>query len=339
MRSSLARRIGLVLSLMALVLAIGTAGFVIIEGWPWFDSFYMALITMTTVGYFEVRPLSQAGRFFNSFLIIIGVTTVFLAIGVIAEYAVQTELGAYFGRRRQKRMLDKLSDHYIVCGGGRVWRSVIRDLVRDNSPFVLVDSDPERVEWALEQGYTAVVADATQDETLRAVHIARAKGLVAALPTDAENVYVTLTARGMNKDLTIVGRATDEQAAAKLKRAGANVVFTPYAYAGHRLAQALLRPHVVSFLDIASAFEGSDLDLEIEQIRVGETSACASKTLEQVRLPQEFGIIVLAVVKAGGRMQFNPSAQTVMEPGDVLIAMGEGSKLRELEDQVAGVAK
>ncbi|MBI3667029.1 MAG: potassium channel protein [Acidobacteria bacterium] len=332
----LGRRIGFMLGLMALVLAFGTCGFVLIERWPWFDAFYMALTTLTTVGYQEVHPLSKAGRIFNSFLIAVGVTTVFLAIAVIAQFAIQAELGAYFGRRRQKRMLDKLEDHYIVCGGGRVGRSVIRELVRNEAPFVLVDSEPDRAEWALQQGYKAVIADATYDETLRDVHIERAKGLVAALPTDAQNVYVTLTAKGMNKDLTVVARATDEQAIPKLKRAGANVVFTPYSYTGHRLAQALLRPHVLSFLDMASAFEGSDLDLEIEQIRVGERSSCASKTLEQARLPQKLGVIVLAVVKSGGRMQFNPSGQTVMEPGDVLIAMGETARLRDLEMQVAG---
>lgn len=333
---SVSRRIGRLAALMALVLAFGTCGFVVIEGWPWFDSFYFSLFTLTTVGYEELHPLSRLGRIFNSFLIAVGVTTVFLAIAVIAQLAIESELGAYFGRRRQKKMLDKLSDHYIVCGGGRVGRSVIRELLRNEAPFVLIDSEPERAEWALEQGYMAVMADATQDETLRDVHIDRAKGLVAALPTDAQNVYVTLTARGMNKELTIAARATDEQALGKLKHAGASVVFAPYSYTGHRLAQALLRPHVLSFLDMASAFEGSDINLEIEQIRVGECSECAAKTLEQARLPQKLGVIVLALVKSGGRMQFNPSGQTVMEPGDVLIAMGESSRLRELEKQVTG---
>jgi voltage-gated potassium channel len=322
-------RLALLLALVAFALALGTLGFVWIEGWPWFDAFYMALITLTTVGYGEVRTLSQAGRIFNSFLIAIGVTTVFFSIGVITQFAIEAELGAYF--------LKRLADHYIVCGAGRVGRSVIRELVRNNARFVVVDSEPERTHWALEQGYTGVVADATRDETLGELGIERARGLVAALPTDAQNVYVVLTARGMNKNLKIGARATDDQARAKLKIAGADVVFTPYSYTGHRLAQALLRPHVVSFLDMASAFEGSELDLQIEQIRVGETSSCAAQTLEQARLPQQFGIIVLAVLKTGGRMQFNPSAQTVMEPGDVLITMGESGKLRELEAQVSGV--
>ncbi len=336
----LARRFALIIGLMFLVLAIGTCGFVLIEHWSWFDAFYFSLFTLTTVGYEELHPLSHAGRVFNSLLIAIGVTTVFLAIGLITQIAIEAELGAYFGKRRQKRMLDKLQDHYIVCGGGRVGRSVIRELLRNNAPFVLIDQDPERAEWALEQGYTAVIADATSDETLRGVYIERARGLVAALPTDAQNVYISLTARGMNKDLMIVARASEDQATANLTRAGANVVVTPYAYTGHRLAQALLRPHVVSFLDVASAFgsPAGDMDLEIEQIRVNEDSACCSQTLEQARLPQKLGIIVLAVVK-NGKMQFNPSGQTVMETGDVLIAMGESSKLRELEHQVAGAAK
>ncbi len=338
--TSLWRRLGLVALLVASVLAFGTTGFVLIEGWRPFDAFYLSLTTLTTVGYGEIpEPLSRAGRIFNSFLILIGVTTVFFSIGVVTQWAIEAELGAYFGRRRQKRMLGKLADHYVVCGAGRVGRSVIRELLRNTAPFVVVDSDAERVQWALERGYTGVIADATQDETLREVQIERAKGLVAALPTDAENVYVILTARGMNRDMTIVARASDEQATSKLKSAGADVVFTPYAYTGHRLAQALLRPHVLSFLDMASAFEGSDLDLEIEQIRVAETSSCARCTLEQARLPQEFGIIVLAILKGGGRMHFNPSAQTVMESGDVLIAMGESARLRELELRLSGAPR
>lgn len=332
---SFARRIVFLVVLMALVVSLGTGGFVVIEHWPWFDAFYFSLITLTTVGYQELHPLSQAGRIFNSVLIAVGVTTVFLIIGVIAQFAVEAELGAYFGKRRQKRMLDKLSDHYIVCGGGRVGRSVIRELARNRASFVLIDTDAESAEWALQQGHMAVIADATLEQTLAGVHIERAKGLVAALATDAQNVYVVLTARGMNRNLMIVARANDEQAHANLKRAGANVMFTPYTYTGHRLAQALLRPHVVSFLDMASAFEGSDLDLSIEQIRVSERSTCATKTLEQAHLPQKFGIVVLAVVKNHGRMQFNPSGQTVMEPGDVLIAIGETAKLRELEGHVA----
>jgi voltage-gated potassium channel len=334
---TLARRSLYLLGALALVLAFGTCGYRFIEGWPWFDSFYMTLYTVTTVGYAELRPLSRAGRIFNSFVILAGVTTVFFAIGLITQFAIQAELGQYFGKRRQKRMLDKIQDHYILCGVGRVGRSVIRELVRNDAAFVVVDTDQERVQWALEQGYVGVLADATQDETLLAVHIDRAKGLVAALPTDAENLYVVLTARGLNKELTIVSRATDEPAADKLRRAGANTVLTPYAFTGHRLAQAMLRPHVVSFLDMASAFQGSELDLEIEQIKVGENSACACRTLEQARLPQQFGIIVLAIVKGGGQMLFNPSAQTVISPGDVLIAMGESSKLWQVEEQLTGV--
>ncbi len=334
---SLSRRAALVVGMMSVVIAGGTLGFRIIEGWPWFDGFYMTLFTITTVGYTELRPLSRAGRIFNSCIILGGVTTVFFAIGLITQWAIEAQLGRHFGRRRQKRMLDKLTDHYIVCGAGRVGRSVVHELVRNEAPLAVVDSNHDRVEWALEQGHVAVVADATEEETLHAVHIERAKGLVAALPTDAENLYVVLTARGLNSGITIASRATDDQAAAKLRRAGANTVLTPYAFTGHRLAQAMLRPHVVSFLDMASAFQMSELKLEIEQIRVGESSVCAGQTLEQARLPQQFGIIVLAIVKGDGKMLFNPSAHTRMEPGDVLIAMGESARLWQLEEQVTGV--
>ena len=330
------RSIVLIIALLSTVLLGGTFGFVIIERQPPFDSFYMALTTLSTVGYDEVFPLSRAGRIFNSILIISGVTAVFAAIGILGDLLIQLELGNYFGHRKAMRKIEQLSDHYIVCGLGRVGRGVIRELVRSDVPIVVVDRSEERAEWSRAQGLPTLVADATVDATLEQVAIHRAKGLVAAIGNDAENVYVTLSAKVLNPNLLIAARATNEGAEQKLKRAGAQTVFTPYTFIGHRLAQALLRPHVLSFLDVASAFEGSHLDLEIEQIKVSPSSASVGATIDDSKLRERLGVIVLAVTRSGGEMKFNPPGSTTIKSGDIMVAMGERQKLEEMERELEG---
>lgn len=330
-----ARQLALIAGLLTAVLLLGTLGFRYIEGWTWFDSFYMSLISLTTVGYNEVHPLTNEGRIFTSILLMVGVTVVFASIGIMSDLVLQLELGNYFGKRKNARMLDKVTNHYIVCGSGRVGRGVIRELRRSGVAVVLVDQSEERAQWAEEQGIPVLVADASHDKTLLAAGIKRAKGLVAAIGSDASNVYVVLSARVLNPDLRIAARASDEQAEEKLRRAGAATVFTPYGFIGHRLAQALLRPHVLSFLDIASAFrEGSALDLDIEQVRVADRSTVAGHTLEESRLRQKHGVIVLAIMRSDGSMEFNPPGAAKIEEEDVLIAMGERSKLHRLEHEV-----
>jgi voltage-gated potassium channel len=326
------RRIALALSLMSSVLMMGMLGFHWIEGWTLFDSFYMALTTLATVGYGEIHPLSHTGRIFCSILILTGVTVVFVSIGIMGDLIVQMELVDYFGRNRREKMFSTLSNHYIVCGAGRVGRSVVKELQRNGARIALIDKSPEAAAWGTEHGIPTLVADATEDEALRKVRIDTAKGLVAAMNSDAENVYVTLSAHVLNPRLLISARATDEQAEEKLRRAGATTVFTPYAFIGHRLAHSLLRPHVLSFLDVASAFRTeTHFDLEIGQVRVSGSSEVASKTLEQCRIRQSYGVIVLAIKKQAGSMQFNPLGDTRVEAGDVLIALGERSKLKQME--------
>lgn len=309
----------------------GTLGFRFVEGWNWSDSFYMSLTTLTTVGYSEVNPLTPQGRLFNSFFILAGVLAVFTSIGLLVELVVGLELADHFGRRQRHGMLQKLTNHYIVCGAGRVGRGVVRELQRSGAPLVLVDNNPEKAQWGIDQRIPTLIADASHDDALRQARIEHAKGLVAVTGNDAQNVYVILTARVLNPKLLIAARATDEEAEEKLRRAGASTVFTPYTFIGHRLAQSLLRPHVMSFLDVASALRGSDLDLEIEQIRVSEGSPAASTTLEQSRIRSNYGVIVLAVIKPAGNTNFNPAGNTPIEPDDVLIALGERSRLKELE--------
>ena len=320
---------------MTALLVFGTLGFHSVEGWTFFDSFYMTLMTLTTVGYGEVHPLSFSGRVVASALMLGGVATVFVSIGVLVDIIIKLELADALGRKRRGRVIEKLNDHYIVCGAGRVGRSVVQELQRGGAPVLLVDSDVERAQWSIQQGIPTLVADATKDETLERARVKFAKGLVSAISSDAENVYVALSARVLSPNLIISARASDEQAEEKLKRAGATTVFTPYSFIGHRLAQSMLRPHVLSFLDVASAFGGGDgLEIETEQLHVSERSPLCNRTLEESRVRQTYGLIVLALKKAGGGMLFNPEGNTRVESGDVLIAMGQKPQLKRLGEEL-----
>jgi len=329
----LVRRLLSLVAAVGLTLATGTAGFILIERYPAFDAFYMTLITMTTVGYAEVHPLSHAGRVFNSFLIVFGVTTIFIAIGAMTQTIIEREFGEAIGKRRNKRMIDKLKNHHIVCGFGRVGRGAAAELQHAGASFVVVDTDPERVERAIRAGMLAVVADATHDETLRQVGIERAHGLVAALATDADNLFVLLSAKGLNPRIYVAARAAEEGAEAKMRRAGADAVFAPYSITGHRLAQSLLRPHVVQFLDFTTKDIG--MDIAIEQVRVSESSEMVDKNLRQMQLSRDVGVIVMAIRRADGQMLFNPTADAAVHAGDFLIVMGSQENLRMLEGLVA----
>ncbi len=332
--SRLARRFFLTLLAIVFTLAVGTVGFTVIDNYPPFDAFYMTLTTMTTVGYGEVHPLSHAGRVFNSFLIIFGVTSILIAIGAMTQSIIELEFGDAFGKRRNKRMIDKLKDHYIICGYGRVGRGAAEELLHAGVPFVVVDIAPDRVERAMHSGMLAVAADSTRDDTLRQVGIDRARGLVAALATDADNLFVLLSAKGLNPQIYVSTRAAEEGADAKMRRAGADAVFAPYAITGHRLAQSLLRPHVVQFLDFTT--NDLDKDIAIEQVRVAENSPMVSKTIRDMQLGKEVGVIVLAIRHRDGRMEFNPPADTSAHGGDFLIVMGREQNLRTLETLLAG---
>lgn len=335
--SRLARRFLFTLLAIAGTIAIGTVGFVVIDRYPPFDAFYMTLTTMTTVGYGEVHPLTQAGRVFNSFLIMFGVTTIFIAIGAMTQSIIELEFGDATKQRRNRKMIANLKDHYIICGYGRVGRGAAEELQHAGVPFVVVDIDPDRVQRSMMAGMLAVAADSTRDETLRLVGIEKARGLVAALATDADNLFVLLSAKGLNPRIYVAARAAEEGADAKMRRAGADAVFAPYTITGHRLAQSLLRPHVVQFLDFTT--NDIDKDIAIEQVRVAENSATVSKTIMEMRLGRELGVIVLAIRHRDGQMVFNPPAETAVSAGDFLIVMGRQQNLRSLEELLASPAR
>ena len=326
--SRLAKRLLYILVAIGATLTIGTVGFSLVGGYSVFDAFYLTLTTMTTVGYGD--RFSHAARIFNAFLIMFGVTTIFIAIGAMTQTIIEFELGDAINRRRNKRMIDKLKDHYIICGYGRVGRGAAAELRHAGAPFVVVDCEPARVERAMSDGMLALAADATRDDTLHQVGIERARGLVAALATDADNLFVLLSAKGLNPKLYVAARAAEEGAEEKMRRAGADAVFAPYSITGHRLAQSLLRPHVVQFLDFTT--KDIAMDIAIEQVRVSAGSEVAAKTIREMQLRRNMGVIVMAIRRRDGNMLFNPPADTAVEAGDYLIVMGKQQDLSALEE-------
>jgi voltage-gated potassium channel len=311
------------------MLCVGTLGYVLIEGYPVFDAFYMTLITITTVGYQEIHPLSPAGRVFNSFVIFFGVAVIFIASGAMTQSIIELELGDRYGKRRKKRMIENLNGHFIICGFGRVGRNASAELQRLQAQVIVIDKQEERVERAMLLGMLALEADATLDDTLRSAGVMRAKGLIASLPSDAENLFIILSAKSLNPGLTVVTRASEEESEIKLKRAGADIVFTPYAIVGHRIAQALVKPHLVEFLNIATSDMGPEVTLE--QIVLSGKSQLASKTFGEIQQQCTSSVIPLAIRRAGGQMVFNPKPETLVSAGDYLIAIGEKPGLDKLE--------
>jgi voltage-gated potassium channel len=319
-------------ALLLLVMAIGTTGYHIIEGWSWFDGFYMVVTTLTTIGYQEVHPLSHTGRVFNIFVILAGVSLLLLGVGSLSQALLEFELQSFFGRRRMQREIGRLEGHYIICGMGRVGRSVARELARKPAPFVIIENSENKLQHYSGENWLVVTGDATQETTLQQAQIEHARGLIAATTTDATNLYIVLTARGLNPHLKIIARASEDNAEKHLLTAGADSVVSPYSFAGQRIAQSLLRPHVVSFLDTATTHLG--MDLEIGEIQVKPQSIFAGKTIESSRIRQDRGVIILAIKRHEG-MRFNPAPDERIQPDDFLIAMGEPAQLRQLEQTAA----
>ena len=324
------RNLRLLAAVLFGLIIVGVLGFHFIEGWSFFDGFYMVVTTFTTIGYQETHQLSHAGRVFNVFLIIAGFCTVFMGVGVLTQALVEFEYENLFGRRRMEREIARLSGHYIICGAGRVGRSVARELARKPVPFLILEGNEAKAERFRSEFPLMVVGDATQERVLRDARIDQAAGLVAATTTDATNTYIVLTARSLNPKLKIIARASEDDAEKILRTAGADIVVSPYNFAGHRIAHSFLRPNVVDFIDVAMV-QQSELGLEIEEILITPASPLAGKTLSGSRVRTDLGIIVLAIKRSGEPMHYNPSSDDVIQPGDYLIAMGKPTKLRELE--------
>jgi voltage-gated potassium channel len=329
------RKLQVTLLVLLLLAMVGMIGFHLIEGWSWFDSLYMVVTTFATVGYMEIHPLSPTGRVFNLFLMIMGVGTVFFGIGALTQTLMELELDKIFGRRKMDKEIGQISGHYIICGAGRVGRSAAREFARARVPFIVIETNPTKEERASEVNWLTLIGDATQEKTLREAHIERAIGLVAATTTDATNIYIVLTARGMNPKLRIIARASEEAAEKHLKTAGADIVVSPYLFAGHRIAQSFLRPNVVDFLDIAVSRDKHE-EMVIEEIMVNGDSRLSGKTIGSSFIHRDLGIMVLAIKRSDGQPCFNPRAEEPIRAGDNLIVMGEAVKMPQLEAIAAG---
>ena len=315
--------------LLAVVVAAGTVGYVAIEGWSAWDAFYMTIISVSTAGYREVHPLSRAGEVFTSALLICGVGTAFYALTLLAAGIIESRLHPRIQEKRRGRMIDQLTDHFILCGAGRIGLIIAEEFRRQNAPFVVIDHDPAAVQEVIRRGDLGVEADASREDVLVKLRIESARGLIAALGSDAENVYTILTARGLRPDLFVIARADSEDAGRKMLKAGASRVVSPYQIGAVRLAQTALRPAVVDFVELATSSE--NLELAMEQVRIGAGSGLAGRTILEANVRQRFGVIVVAIQREGGHMDFNPPHDAVMRPGDELVVLGRPGQLRDLE--------
>ncbi|MEO8359524.1 MAG: potassium channel protein [Vicinamibacteria bacterium] len=316
--------------LVVLILVLGgTVGYMLVEGWSLFDSVYMAVITLTTVGYLEIHPLSTAGRLFTMVLLLTGVFSLFYAATSAIRSIVGGELTGQLGRSRMEKKLQALRDHIIICGYGRMGRLVAQEFSQQKIPFVVIERNPDLLaNFEVENGL-ALVGDATHDGTLRRAGIDRAKTLVALAASDADNLFITLSARLMTDDVFIVARAEEEGAEKKLMKAGASRVISPYVIGGQRVAQAVLRPSVVDFIELAT--RSDYMALQIEETPVGKGSSLCGQALKEAALRQSLGLIVVAIKRADGRMEFNPAPETTIAEGDILITLGPKHRQDQLQ--------
>jgi voltage-gated potassium channel len=323
----------IIVALLAFTIAAGTVGFELIEGWSFMDALYMTIITIATVGYQEIRPLGDAGRIFNMILIFFGLgTTTYVAASVV-RFMVEGRIRAIMGRRRLDKKIDRLQGHYIICGYGRIGRILCRTLKQRPVDLVVIERSPDLIS-VMEQDRTLFVqGEATSEEVLQRAGIERAKGLVAVLATDTDNVFLVLTARQLAPQLMIIARASREEAKSKLRAAGANIVESPYEMGAFRLAQRIMRPAVTSFLD--SAFSDARKDIQMEELVVSNSSPLAHLSLKDSGIRQNFNLIIIAIKKADGVMLFNPSFEAVILPGDTVIAVGEVENLDRLEKSLS----
>lgn len=323
----LKKRLIFSLVFITFIITVGSAGYMLIEGWGCLDSLYMTIITIASVGYKEIHELSPNGRIFTIILIISGVGTVAYTLATIAKIILEGELQEIFGRERLEKKIRELKDHYIVCGYGRMGKIICRELKEKDIKFIIVEKKIENPE---DKDIIIFEGDATKDDVLREAGIEKAKGLISVLPTDAENLFVVLSARELNPNLFIVARAGEEGSEQKLMRAGADRVVSPYHIGGLRIAHTVLKPAVVDFIEFAT--KSGNIDLQMEELTVQEGSKLSGLTLDECGIGRELGIIVVAIKKITGDMKFNPTFRTTIKAGDTLIALGEISKLKMLED-------
>ncbi len=325
--SLLHKKIFFIPLLLFIILLAGTIGYIIIEEMTLIDALYMTVITLATVGFREVKDLSEAGKIFTIVLILSGFGVFTYALTIGARIIIEGEIKEVFKKRKMRKKVEALSGHYIVCGYGRMGSIIVKELLANKMPIVIIEKNA--LNLPDNDNITYFVGDATNDEILKSAGIERAKGLITVLPSDAENLYVVLSARELNKDLFIVARAVEKEAEPKLKRAGANRVVSPYFIGGLRIAHTVLRPNVVDFLEFATSSEY--VEIQIEEIDISPKSSLIGKSISQIGIGKDLGIIIIGIRRADGRMKFNPNSQTIIKEGDTLIVLGQTDNLLKLE--------
>ncbi len=311
------------------IIIFGTFGYMLIEGWGFLDALYMTIITLTTVGYSEVQALSRPGRIYTMVLIFSGFGFFVYAAGAVVQFMVEGQIRTILGRRRLDRKIDRMKAHYIICGYGRIGRVICRKLRSKPLDIVVIEHNPELIPRMEKDGILFIHGEAADESNLLRARIEQATGLVAALATDADNVFLVLTARQLNPDLTIIARAGDERANSKLKAAGANRVESPYEMGAAGMAQRILRPTVTNFLDLA--LSDKPTDIQMEEIPVSAASDMVGVMLKDSGIRQRFHLIIIAIKKPDGSMLFNPSFEATINIGDTVIAVGEDTNLQQLE--------
>ena len=315
---------------MALGIVIfGTAGYMLLEDWKLFDALYMTVITVSTVGFSEVHQISQAGRLFTILLVFFGVGFSLYIAAAVVQFMVEGRIRLILGRRRLEKKISRMKNHYIVCGYGRIGRVVCRNLKRKPFDLVVIEKNPELISAMDTDGVLYVSGDAADEENLLRAGIKRAKGLIAVLASDTDNVFLVLTARQLDPDLLIIARGSQEESKSKLRAAGANTVESPYDIGAASMAQRIIRPTVTSFLDLAFAHKRKDI--QMEEIPVSASSDLVNVMLKDTGIRQKYNLIIIAIKKPGKSMLYNPSFEAMIEMGDTIIAVGEEANLQELE--------
>jgi voltage-gated potassium channel len=322
-------KLRIALTLILGLIASGTIGFKLILGLSFFDAFYFTLQTITTIGFGEPAGMNTRARVFAVFVILTGVSTIGYALSFAAQAIVESELVSTFGKRKMFKDISKLKNHFIVCGAGRIGSGVVRDIERSGHDLVVIESDEALADRMLTQGHLVLMGDATNDEVLKAAGIEHARGLAAAVSSDPDNLYITLTARDLNRNIMIVARANEEFAVDRLKKAGANKVVSPALTGSSRIAQMLLRPAVADFIELATMTER--LELEIEQIQIEPRSPFIGRALRDTGIRSDLDIIVIAIKRHDGDMIFNPAADTIIEELDALVVIGSHQSVDSLE--------
>jgi voltage-gated potassium channel len=291
----------------------------------------MTVITLTTVGFEEVHSLSKTGKLFTIILILLGVGAFLYALSAATRMIIEGEIREIFGRRKLGKKIEELKNHYIICGYGRMGKIICKEMKENNAPFVVVENNPE-VLVSIDKDILSLQGDSTQDSVLKEVGIEKALGLISVLSSDSDNLFVVLSARVLNPNLKIVARSSEEGAEKKLLRAGADRVISPYYIGGLRIAHTVLKPAVVDFIEFAT--RGGNLELQIEETDVKENSHFIDRSLDECGIRKDLGIIIVAIKRTSGEMEFNPTSASVIKRGDTLIAMGEKKNLREFTDLV-----